>query len=580
MTRGWRRVATGAVAVAMAVSACSGVPRSSSPEIIGPAADAGTGSQPAITPQPGAEAREIVTEFLRTNAGEPTDPRGAHLFLSPAEQSKWSDDTVTILQQSPEVGVAIGNPAHVTVSGTEVGRVAADGTYMPYPAAPGGGGEPVSFDFTLAPVDGQWRISDLPDGLIVTAPDFSNVYRESRLYFYDLAEQHLVPDPRQTALTSLQDIASWQLRELVAGPRQQLASAVRTELPSHIAPSERASVTVTPGPLVSVELPGSSQLDASTKRKLAAQLVATFGQLQAQTSMTITDGGRPIDIPSVPERFTRANIAAVTSLFKDVEPPVFYINGRGVLVDANGKAVGGAFATAQLHLTSVALADRSSPNYAVAATTGPPSARALWVGRLNGLLREVDLSDGPLTRPSFAPGRQEAWVGENAHLYRVSESGVAASVPTGLPGGRVKALRFSADGTRLAMIVLSPDGASQVWVGAVIRVGATVRVDSPQPITPRAYAFTDIAWNDDTTLYVIGTDPSDNFGVWSVQVDGSSLQARPVAGLPQAPDSITAAPRGGLPAWVSAGGAVFEETSDWAGPNGRTTIGTQPIYLE
>ena len=593
MTRGPRRrvAVSAAAAVAMLVSACAGVPSSSSPEVIHPAeGDTSAAAQPLITPQPGREPREIVKEFLDANVGEPDDPRSAHLFLTPGEQSKWSDNTVAILQQDPRVDFAVPageNKTRVTVSGTQVGKLAADGTYTPEPAGTGGHGDTWQYSFMLALVDGQWRISDLPDGLIVTVADFAAAYLPARkLYFFDEQEEHLVPDLRYTALTSDQAIASWQLTQLLGGPRPQLDNAVRTELPSQLALSARPSVKVT-GSLITVELPGSSQLDVSTKRKLAAQLMATFGQVQAQAVMTITDGGRPIEIPSIPQQFSKSDISAATGLFGSIQPPVFYIDAQGKLVDANGKPVEangkpfkGPAGPGPHILTSVAVAARNSDNYEVAVTTGTHASQALWVGKLANTLRKAAIGVGPLTRPSWAPGLTEAWIGSGANLFRVSDRAKAIPVQTGLPEGAITALRFSSDGTRLALIVQGKKGGAQLWIAAVVRGSGSVRLDNPQPITTPDYSLTDVAWNDDTTLYVIGRDPSNSPGIWSVQADGSNLQSRPSGALPSAPDSITAAPGGGMPAWVSAGVGVFQETSDWEGPNNRTTYGSNPVYLE
>jgi hypothetical protein len=591
--RGRRRVAIGAAAVALVVSACSGVPSSSSPEVIHPAeGDPSAAGQPLITPQPGAEAREIVKEFLNANVGEPDDPRSAHLFLTAGEQSKWSDNTVAILQQDPRIDFAVpdgDNKTRVTVSGIQIGRLLADGTYTPEPAATGGGGQQWQNTFTLVLVDGQWRISDLPDGLIVTEADFAAAYLPARkLYFFDTQEEHLVPDLRYSALTSEQAIASWQLTQLLGGPRAQLDFAVRSEVPpSQGALSARPSIKVT-GQFDSVELPGSSQLDAVTKRKLAAQLMATFGQLEAQAVMTITDGGRPIDIPSIPQRFTKSDISAATGLFGSIQPPVFYIDrpgrlvdAKGALVEANGKPFKGPLGPRPHILRSVAVAARNSDNYEVAVTTGSGASEALWIGKLVSSLHKAEVGIGPLTRPSWAPGLTEAWVASGAHLFRVSDRAKAIEVETDLPeGGAITALRFSADGTRLALIVQGKTGGAQLWIAAVVRAGGPVRLDNAQQITTPAYALTDVAWNDDTTLYVIGKDSSQNPGIWSIQADGSNLQPRPSGGLPSAPNSITAAPGGGMPAWVSAGPGVFQETSDWEGPNNQTTYGSNPVYLE
>ena len=576
-----------AAAMAVVTASCSGVPSSSSPQVIGSGVGAArSGPQPSNTPQPGAEARKIVQGFLHANIGEPNDPRGAREFLTPDEQRKWSDRTVTILSgsvQDAQVSPASGSdPAVVTVHGTRIGTLAADGTYLPLPAASGGGGQAWSYSYSLVSVAGQWRIKDAPDGLVVYAADFAQTYKPVKLYFYDLAEQHLVPDLRFTVLTSPQGIASWQLTQLLEGPRSQLDSAVRTEWQNQ-SPSAHPSVTVGAGPLVSVELPGSSHLESDTKRRLATELMATLGQTQSQTIMQLTDGGAVVDIPGVPQQFTTADISAATGLLGSPPPlPAFYIDG-GRLVSAEGKPVDGPIGAGSRYLTSVAVAARRSDDYYVAATTGTGSAQTFWIGRASSGLRKTNVPAGPLTRPSWAPGLQEAWVGDGPNLYRVDMSGKKVVVPTGLLGGRITAVRLSPEGSRVALIVAGPGGTSQLWIGAVVRSGS-VRVDSAQPITSPSYTLTDVAWNDDVTLYVIGRDATHSYGIWAANVDGSitaggaSLQSRSRAGLPQAPDSIAAAP--GVSQWVSAGGNVFELKSDWEGPNNHTTPGTKPVYLE
>jgi hypothetical protein len=227
-------------------------------------------------------------------------------------------------------------------------------------------------------------------------------------------------------------------------------------------------------------------------------------------------------------------------------------------------------------------AGREDTDYYVAATIGPEDNQTLWIGRASNGLRKTAVPAGSLTRPSWLPGQKEAWVADGAHLYRVDYSGALQSVPTTLPpGSHITALRLSPEGSRIAMIV-SLANQSQLWVGSVVRTDTvpsdgTARIDSAEAITPPDYRLTDVAWSDDATLWAVGKSAGSQ-GIWSVSVDGAGLQSRPSAGLPQAADSITIAP-GVLP-WVSSGGYVFQQSSDWEGPGHHTTRGTNPIYQE
>jgi hypothetical protein len=596
-----RRTLAGVATLAVLASGCSGVPSSSAPQVIG--SGQGAPASPTMatnTPQPGAEPRAIIQEFLRANVSDPIDPGGAHEFLTPEEQRKWSDQTVTILSgtvDNAHVGLPnVDNPPHpveIPVSGTQIGSLAADGTYSPAPPASGGSGQAWSYQYGLDQVNRQWRISDAPsDGLIVYAHEFAEVYQPVRLYFYDQSEQHLVPDVRYTAKKSPQDIATWLLQRIIDGPSSQLADALRTEVPNQPT-GAHASVTVDAGGTMGIELPGSSRLNGDVKKLLAAQLIANFADNEPQLALTITDGGAPIDIPDFPSRITKATVEndqVTADLLRNTDPkPVFYLDGKGRLVTGDdGKPVPGPLGLGESYdLTSVAVAAASAADaYYVAACIGTGSQQTFWIGQTETGLRRTVVPSGPLTRPSWAAGLHEAWVANGATLYRVSGPRAVSKVPATLPSGdRIAALRLSPDGSRIAMILQGPTGYAQLWIGAVVRTGpaggkSSVRIASPQPIMPPSYQLSDVAWDDNMTLWVVGTDASQrkSHGIWSVTVDGANMQEQSSAGLPQGADSI-ATGSGVLP-WVSAGGYVFELGSDWEGPSHRTTPGTAPAYLE
>jgi lipoprotein LpqB-like beta-propeller protein len=594
-----RRTLAGVAAFAILATGCSGVPASSKPQVIGPVQGGPAESvKPTNTPQPGADARAIVQEFLRANVSEPVDPRGAHEFLTPDEQRKWSDQKVTILSGSidnADVAVQGGAPpgVEIPVSGTQIGSLAPDGTYSLVPATSGGGGQPWSYQYALNRVNGQFRISDAPSGLTVYAQEFAEVYRPVRLYFYDLSEQHLVPDVRYTAKESPQDIATWQLQRLVEGASSQLTDAVRSEV-QNPPTGAHASVTVGSSGTMSIELPGSSHLADKDKKLLAAQLIATFADIEPQPTLTITDGGAPIDIPNFPSQITEATVATdslTSGLFMNTDPkPVFYLDDKGRLVAGDdGKPVPGPLGLGDYDLTSVAVAAAVNPadGYQVAATVGTGSNQTLWMGSTQTVLSRTSVPSGPLTRPSWAAGLAEAWVAERATLYQVTGPRAVSTMSPFLPSGdRITALRLSPDASRIAMIVQGPTGISQLWICVVVRsapVGgkSSVHIANPLPIMPPNYHLSDVAWDDNMTLWVVGTDASqrNSHGIWSLTVDGANIEAQSTSGLPQGAADSIATGSGVLP-WVSTGGYVFKLGADWEGPNHHITAGTAPVYLE
>jgi len=593
-----RRTLAGVAALAILATGCSGVPTSSKPQAIGPVQGGPAESvKPTNTPQPGADARAIVQEFLRANVSEPVDPRGAHEFLTPEEQRNWSDQKVTILSGSVDnanVAVQSSAPpvAEIPVSGTQIGSLSPDGTYSLVPATSGGGGQLWSYQYALNRVNGQFRISDAPPGLIVYAQEFAQVYRPVRLYFYDQSEQHLVPDVRYTAKESPQDIATWQLQRLIEGASTQLTDAVKNEVQAPPT-GAHASVTVGNSGTMSVELPGSSHLSDKDKKLLAAQLLATFADVEPQPALTITDGGTPIDVPGFQGSITEATAAhdALTSgLFRNIDPkPVFYLDAAGRLVTGDdGKPVPGPLGLGDSALTSVAVAAINPADpYEVAATKGTGSNQTFWMGNTQTGLHKTTVPNGSFTRPSWAAGLPEAWVAKGATLYQVTSPRDFTALPPFLPSGdSISALRLSPDASRIAMIVTGPTGIAQLWVCVVVRSApvdgtSSVHIANPLPIMPPNYHLSDVAWDDNMTLWVVGTDASqrNSHGIWSLTVDGANIEAQSTSGLPQGAADSIATGSGVLP-WVSTGGYVFKLGADWEGPNHHITAGKSPVYLE
>lgn len=571
-------VILGAVLVLLAglLAGCSGVPDSSSPQKVRAVGGATTEPVPNPTPTPGEDPRQIVQDFLQTNVSDQSDHNAAKGYLTPEARNNWSDTTATIVD-SPTVRLFDSASDTVAVTGVQVGNLDANGIYKPAsPSDPNdpGAQQQSSRSFVLKQVNGQWRIDKLPPGLLLGQANFIKSYHLRALYYFDTEQQHVVPDPRWTALED-QSLASWLLDQLVQPPRAELVNAVNPFPP--LINAKDVAVTVGQSQPDTVDLPGSAQLDPDARRRLAAQIAYT---LAGDSLVTITDKGRPVSIPGLPGPFGKSDFRSVSGVLLD--PSVYYINAAGLVADQTGTPLKGPLGHQAYGLTSIALAGASDEtNLRAAGTSGPKAASTLLIGRQGDGLKPSALPPGRLSRPAWAPGTSEVWIGDGTTL-RIVTGGAANVVPIASRGaltGDILAVRFSRDGTRIAMVMAGTGGVVQCVVGTVERAGA-VRVDNVNPVTPVGFVPTDVAWNEGTTLYVSGSSGS-TFGVWSVQSDGSNFTYRSVSNLPGPPTTITAAPFS-LP-WVGTGNAVFEQReTEWTSPSptGGTVKGTSPLYQE
>jgi hypothetical protein len=587
MSRKARCAAFAASLAALVLTACSGVPTTSNPSVV---QSVGQFPLPSavVSPPVGAEPRTIVADFLQNNASSDPHHNDARAFLTQEANNRWSDTTATVVDDWQ-----IGNPDaqnRVTVSGNPIGSIDANGVYTPQQTIGGGGGtKPVTY--TLKQVNGEWRIDNIqPNGLLIDNSQFQQYYVERTLYFYDQYEQRLVPDLRFSSLRDSTDLESWLMSQLAQGARPELQPATTTELPAQTDPRH---VTVTPGEVVKVEIPGSSQLNTDTLGRLATQVALTLSAPLAGGDMTITDGGRPVDIPQVHSATFNAPSFRTAIAPPVVTPDLYYINADGAIINADSdQPIPGPLGTGTPYrFASVGLANLSATNTTrllVAGTVGQPGAQTFYVGASsNNALRQVAGVSGSLSRPAWVPFRDEVWIGAGSSLFRVSASGpdagVAKPVTFSASGDKVvsdvQALRFSPEGSRVALVLRNSAGQGQIWLGSVVRTTDSVQVSELKLISPAGVSISDVAWNDQLKLFAVGHNINGSANVYELQCDGSLWAPHGIPNLPAAPDSITVSEN--VVAAVSAADTVWvQREASWVSPRDGTTKGTSPIYVE
>lgn len=577
---------------ALLLAACTTVPESSAPQIIHPVGVQSTANQ-VSGPPPDASPHDIVEGFLDAGAsGDVAHHQAARAYLTRQQKAHWSDSQVTVVDHTQVHNISMAKGHHrragtIKVSGTEVGTIDESGVYTPSLRGNGDGIGGVAYTqtFGLRKVDGQWRIASPGVGLLVTAPQFQS-FRQYAIYFYDSNEQDLVPVARYTQKTDPADLVQWLvIDELAAQPPGGLG----TGLPQ--SGSNNVKVTVPPDPSeptepIKIEIPGAGGLDRNGINRLATQLAATLQQVPQVDRLEITDGGKPVPVPSLGAVFP---VEAVSGRYQPAQPSrqLFYVR-KGAVYQETGRPIPGKAGLGVYGLTSVAVT--TTPGFdalEVAGVRGQGDNATLDIPnpKVPGALIPTAVH-GQLSRPSWAPGRMEVWIGDGSDLKRVTGPSrkdvqtVALNVAPGKASGRVSAVRISPDGGRVAL-VLTTASSSQIYIGNIVRNTNQVSVNGLTPISPQGVAVSDVAWNDQLKLFATGRDllAGGEGQVYEVQCDGSNWNSRGNFELPGTPETVTAAAQS--EAVVSVGDTLWQQQgSSWQGLLNGENEGTNPVYLE
>jgi hypothetical protein len=543
MIRRWLGLLAGVLTVLTA--GCTGIPMNSPPQVVQTLpADGATSEAELRPPAPGAQPQEIVAGFLAANVSSDAEHTVAKQYLTATAASQWQVNPVTVVDDY-RIGLFVGGVIRVTAN-QQLGTVDSIGQYHPNS---GSGSRAATFTFKVVQVDGQYRISEAPDGLLIKEAQFAVSYRQVReLYFFDSTLSYLIPDQRYTAVAG-QSLSTWILDALIRGPGMTLAGIARSAFPQSL-DARSARATLGANGTVTLSIPGSSQLAPTLLRALAAQLAYTY-DAAGQTSLRLTDGSAVVTVPGAPTTFGASDFAAFDPRNYGQPQPGAYFLRDGALMVSHGpepKKVSGPFGAGTYPLRSVALRSGSTGQVDVAGVR--LDRNELLIGSLSGEPTAVALGPGTPTRPEWDRSSRQVWIGVGARLWVVlngSKTAVAVNdnvdpLPTDFT---IRSVRLSPEGARVALVIAGPGGSSQLWVGAVSTTATGSQITGLSTITPRGDVVADAGWSTPTQLYYTARQSGGTFTVSSIQEDGAlqqTVQTPATAQLPDAPTSIAVAP--------------------------------------
>jgi hypothetical protein len=471
-----RRLMPLALAACLALAGCTSLPTSSAPAPFDVSAKDGSGIQfSAEGPSADADAATLVNDFLLACAAGPQDDYAtARLFLSAASARSWQPETEILVYDTdtaPSVtaGSETATQVDVTVAVLGVASVDASGVLTRVATST------VSRTFTLVREEGQWRINNPENMVLMSRASFTASFSLANLYFPTAEGGDLVADPRWYPSRRL---ASHLLAGLVEGPRQSLAPVTANAIPpGTTVPSQGLDVA---DGVARVELNAVMPSSESARTTLAWELVRTLTQVADVLRVNASLSGDVLDMQAIPV------------------PPTYSLD---TLVGAGPGGVGLVSSSSVTELTAVT--DASNP------TVSPVDSSLVAWGGTDGVYAQ---RGG--TTVAFLPGHAPlgpsvdrfGWVWGPATASSVSVGGgvdgaFSVSVESE-SAGQIRAVRISPDGTR-ALVLRGSDASA--WVGVVERgaSGRPLAIRSLEEIPLEHGSVVDASWTTSTGLALV-----------------------------------------------------------------------------
>ena len=278
-----RTLRIGFLAVVTAfVMACTSIPSSGPVNSTDRTTGVDTSDVDFLPPGPstGATPEEIIAGFIAAGTAAQDNYRVARSYLADEVSEDWNPNaSVLIRGGEPLVSVVSNTVARYVVpviaSVDELGRFSTSA-----------GVSSQTLDFRLVLEDNEWRISGLPDGIVLTEAAFAEAFSSYRLYYFSAGYRELVPDVRWFA--SRGEVSSKIVRGLLEAPSFWLDQGATVS-----AFPEGTQLALTPIPVVdgvaSVDLTTRVlTADEITRSRMLTQLTASLAQVQGISSARIS----------------------------------------------------------------------------------------------------------------------------------------------------------------------------------------------------------------------------------------------------------------------------------------------------
>ena len=499
--------------------------------------------QSAAGPEVGASPKEIVEGFLRACAAGYSDGFAtARSFLTKAAADSWRPQEIVMVytgSESPVVEQA-GEGA-VDLRTRLIGSLDGAGILTPRDDED----HAVSYSLT-ADSTGQWRIAELPDGILLPEPVFGQEFSAYLLHFLSLDRERAVPELRWAALRTA---APALMRLLLGGPSEWLAPGADTLVPPGLRLLGGLDAPLPADGAVTVSVSSeAAALDPTGRALLVAQIERTLTQVAGIHSVSVRalgDGEDPRDAD--------AGTALGGAADLDAAPGA---SGQAIGM-SGGNVVRGLSTARETLATSRALGTTSArwpdvgADGTIVALVGrsmlllaPGRSAASVIHSVDddsaGQTADGDQADGDQTggdraemTPPVIDRHGWTWTVARGEIIALNRAGLRAEpAAEWLAGSRVLALDVSAESERLVVRrLVDGETADRVEAAVIVRDarGRPQRLGPPLTV-PGTGGTRALAWSDPVAVAVLADDGNGAPDVKQVQVGGTAAAIPGLAG--------------------------------------------------
>ena len=479
-----------AVAGLVALTACSGIPRAggvNQGSAVVPIEDNTIEFLPS-GPVEDANIEQILRGFVEASSSPVSDYAIARQFLTPEFATQWDATTAVNVDAGLRTVVQNGeNQGQLTY--TLNALVDAQGNYSDVSPT-----LTVTNEYSFQQVDGQWRISSAPNGVVMDRFTFDQVYQAHPLYFFDSTNALLIPDVR--FFPSGASASTRITKALLAGPSGWLAAngAAHTAFPPGTA-LVADSVPVTRG-TATVDLNSAAlSADPTIIRQMKQQLSASLQSVENISAVNMLVDGATLN------NAISSSIDSVLPKPVDSRPLVMTDNSFGYWSGSNVESSAQLAPEVLSEQPSAITTSNGNTLAAILTSDGASFIRnsnAQLADSRSGLIPPTLDTFGYLwSVPASSPDK----------LFVISTDGKQTQLEVPWASAdSILSLSVSRDGSRV-LALLETNGSYQLVVSALARGDKSVPAQLGIPLQLSIASGTPVAaaWVDTTTVVSVAT---------------------------------------------------------------------------